>query len=236
MKNIIYKIYSASFASFPLPALSPPSAPIGVHRPSLAVALFLLSLFTLPAHSQTNAIEQFRAFVQSTQSARADFTQTTTDANGKVGKPQTGNVQFQRPGKFRWVIDKPAQTIIGDGKRVWLFDQDLNQVTIRKIETAFSSTPAALLAGRAEVEAAFTLVAGGQSEELSWVIAEPKQKDAGIEKIRMGFLANDLRRMELADAFGNKTRITFSKLEKNPKLDAKIFTFVPPKGADVVGE
>ncbi len=222
MKNFIYK--SSAFAF------------IGVNRRSSAVAVFILSLLTLPATAQTNPIEQFRTFVQSTQSARADFTQTTTDAKGKVGKPQTGNVQFQRPGKFRWVIDKPAQTIVGDGKKVWLFDNDLNQVTIRKMEAAFSSTPAALLAGRAEVEAAFTLIAGGQSEDLSWVIAEPKQKDAGIEKIRMGFSSNELRVMELADAFGNKTRIALAKLEKNPKLDAKTFTFVPPKGADVIGE
>ena len=209
---------------------------IGVYRRVSAVAVFAFAAMASASQAQTSAIEQFRAFVQSTQSARADFTQTTTDAKGKVGKPQTGNVQFQRPGKFRWVVDKPAQTIVGDGKKVWLFDQDLNQVTIRKIEAAFSSTPAALLAGRAEVEAAFTLVAGGQSEDLSWVNAEPKQKDAGIEKIRMGFAGNDLRVMELADAFGNKTRITLTKLEKNPKLEAKVFTFVPPKGADVVGE
>jgi outer membrane lipoprotein carrier protein len=188
------------------------------------------------AQAQTNPIEQFRAFVQSTQSARAEFSQTMTDAKGKVSAPQTGSLQFQRPGKFRWVIDKPAQTIVGDGKKVWLYDQDLNQVTIRKLEAAFSSTPAALLAGRAEVEAAFILVAGGTAEELNWVNAEPKQKDSGIEKIRMGFAGNDLRVMELADAFGNRTRITISKLQKNPKLDGKEFTFVPPKGADVVGE
>jgi len=232
MNNIIYKIYSA---------LSPSCALIGVVRCLSAIALFLLTLFTLqtqtPAQAQTpNPIAQFRAFVQSTQSARANFTQITTDVKGKVSKPQAGNLQFQRPGKFRWVIDKPAQVIVGDGKKVWLFDQDLNQVTIRKIEAAFTSTPAALLAGRAEVEAAFILVAGGQSEELSWVNAEPKQKDAGIEKIRMGFFGNDLRVMELQDAFGNKTRISLTNLEKNPKIDAKQFNFDPPKGADVVGE
>ncbi len=189
------------------------------------------------AHSQSpGAIDQFRAFVQSTQSARADFTQTITDVKGKVSAPSKGVLQFQRPGKFRWVYEKPAQVIVGDGKKIWLFDQDLNQVTIRKLDAAFSSTPAALLAGRAEIDAAFTLIAGGQSEELQWVNAEPKQKDAGIEKIRMGFFGGDLRVMELVDAFGNKTRIALAKLERNAKIDAREFTFTPPGGADVVGE
>ncbi|MEI6738383.1 MAG: outer membrane lipoprotein chaperone LolA [Pseudomonadota bacterium] len=191
----------------------------------------------MDAYSQSfGAIDQFRAFVQSTQTARADFTQIVTDVKGKVSAPSKGVLQFQRPGKFRWVYEKPAQVIVGDGKKVWLFDQDLNQVTIRKLDAAFSSTPAALLAGRAEIDAAFTLIAGGQSEELQWVNAEPKQKDAGIEKIRMGFFGSDLRVMELTDAFGNKTRIALDKLERNAKIDAKAFTFTPPRGADVVGE
>lgn len=191
----------------------------------------------MPVFGQTNdAIGQFRRFVQSTQSARADFTQTVTDAKGKSATPSKGVLQFQRPGKFRWVYEKPAQVIVGDGKNVWLFDQDLNQVTIRKLDAAFSSTPAALLAGRAEIDAAFTLVAGGQSDALVWVNAEPKQKDAGIEKIRMGFAGETLQVMELADAFGNTTRIVLSKFERNAKIDASSFSFTPPKGADVVGE
>jgi len=183
-----------------------------------------------------NAIEQFRSFVQSTKSARADFTQVVTDNRGKARAPSKGTLQFERPGKFRWVYEKPAQIIVGDGKKVWFFDQDLNQVSVRPLEAAFSSTPAALLAGRAEIDAAFTLVAGGESEGLVWVNAEPKQKDAGIEVIRLGFQGADLRAMDLADAFGNKTRITLSRLERNPRFDANAFVFVPPKGADVVGE
>lgn len=188
------------------------------------------------AATSTNAIDALRQFIQSTQSARGEFTQTVVDARGKSAAPTKGTLVFQRPGKFRWVYDKPAQTIVGDGKRVWFFDQDLNQVSIRKLEAAFASTPAALLAGRAEVEAAFTLVAGGETEGLIWVNAEPKQKDAGIERVRMGFAGAELRAMELADAFGNRTRIAFTKLERNARVSAADFTFVPPKGADVVGE
>ena len=203
----------------------------------LFVYIVISGMMVMPMAAQSaSAIEQFRSFVQSTQSARADFTQSVTDAKGKTSAASKGVLQFQRPGKFRWVYEKPAQIIVGDGKNVWLYDQDLNQVTVRKLDAAFSSTPAALLAGRAEVEAAFTLVASGQSEQLDWVNAEPKQKDAGIEKIRMGFANNDLQIMELIDAFGNKTRIVLGKLVRNAKIDAKEFTFTAPKGADVVGE
>ncbi len=203
----------------------------------LFVCVVTISLTAMPMASHAaGAVEQFRAFVQSTQSARADFSQSVTDAKGKTSATSKGVLQFQRPGKFRWVYEKPAQVIVGDGKNVWLYDQDLNQVTVRKLDAAFSSTPAALLAGRAEVEAAFILVAGGQSEQLDWVNAEPKQKDAGIEKIRMGFANNNLQVMELFDAFGNKTRIVLGNFVRNAKIDAREFTFITPKGADVVGE
>ncbi len=204
---------------------------------TLYLCVVTLGILAMPisAHS-AGAVEQFRNFVQSTQSARADFSQSVTDAKGKTSATSKGVLQFQRPGKFRWVYEKPAQVIVGDGKNVWLYDQDLNQVTVRKLDAAFSSTPAALLAGRAEVEAAFILVAGGQSEQLDWVNAEPKQKDAGIEKIRMGFANNELQIMELMDAFGNKTRIVLRNFVRNAKIDAKAFTFIAPKGADVVGD
>ncbi len=206
-------------------------------RASLLLGVVVIAFIgTSHAQSQTSAIEQFRAFVQSTKSARADFTQLVIDPTGKTTSQTKGTLQFQRPGMFRWEYEKPAQIIVGNGKKVWLFDADLNQVTVRKLEAAFSSTPAALLAGKAEVEAAFTLIAGGQSEEMTWVNAEPKQKDAGIEKIRMGFVGSDLRAMELFDAFGNKTRINLSNVQRNPKIDAKAFTFTPPKGVDVIGE
>ncbi|MCE2990363.1 MAG: outer membrane lipoprotein chaperone LolA [Nitrosomonadaceae bacterium] len=208
-----------------------------------ALLVVAFATMALGAHAQTptptanvSAIDALRQFIQGTQSARGEFTQTVTDPRGKAAPPVKGTLVFQRPGKFRWVYDKPAQTIVGDGKRVWFFDQDLNQVSIRKLEAAFASTPAALLAGRAEVEAAFTLVAGGDAEGLVWVNAEPKQKDAGIERVRMGFAATDLRVMELADAFGNRTRIAFTRLDRNARVSPSDFTFVTPKGADVVGE
>ena len=205
------------------------SKPVIAAYAGMVMAIFSFSAFA-------SAISDFQSFTSSTQSGRANFEQLIIDAKGKITQRTNGTLTFVRPGKFRFQYEKPVQVIVGDGKKVSFFDQDLNQVTIRKVEKAFAATPAALLAGKADVEAAFTLVAGGESESMDWVIAEPKSKEAGIEKVRLGFVKNQLGAMELFDAFGNRTRLTFTKLERNAKLDPKEFTFVPPKGADVVSE
>ena len=197
-------------------------------------ATFCLSFGFGPAHA--SAISDFQVFTASTQSGRASFEQFVFDANGKQMQRTKGTLSFVRPGKFRFQYEKPAQVIVGDGRKVSFFDQDLNQVTVKKMEQAFSSTPAALLAGKADIEKTFTLVASGEADGLSWLDAEPRQKDAGIEKFRLGFAKGQLTAMELNDAFGNRTRLNFSTFERNPKIDGKEFIFVPPKGADVIGE
>jgi len=204
----------------------------------MRVPSFLLAvgLGLSAALANANALNDFEAFIASTQSGRANFEQTVFDPKGKVSQKNSGTLQFTRPGKFRWVYTKPAQVIVGDGKKVSFFDQDLNQVTVRKLEQAFSSTPAALLAGKGAIDSAFTLVASGEAEGMQWLDALPRQKDAGIEKIRMAFAGGNLAAMELQDAFGNRTRLSFSKFERNPKVDARDYVFTPPKGADIIGE
>ena len=200
------------------------------------LVVFLISLVLTSQAAVANAIAEFQAFVTSTQSGKANFAQAVYDVKGKLTQQSSGTLTFTRPGKFRFVYDKPAQVIVGDGKKVSFFDQDLNQVTVRKWEQAFSSTPAALLSGRGDIEAAFTLVAAGEIEGVQWLDALPKQKDGNIEKVRMGFAGGVLAAMELNDAFGNRTRLTFTKFERNPKIDAREYLFTPPKGADVIGE
>jgi outer membrane lipoprotein carrier protein len=190
----------------------------------------------LAANSHANAIADFQAFVSTTQSGRANFEQTVFDAKGKPAQKTSGTLVFTRPGKFRWTYEKPAQLIVGDGKKVSFFDQDLSQVTVRKLDQAFSSTPAALLSGRGEIDKAFTLVASGESDGIDWLDALPRQKDAGIDKFRMGFSKGQLAAMELNDVFGNRTRILFTKFERNPRIDPKEYIFIAPKGADVIGE
>ena len=203
---------------------------------SYAVACLMVLAATISLPTYANAIADLETFTTSTQSGRANFEQVVFDANGKMTQRTSGLLAFVRPGKFRFQYEKPAQVIVGDGKKIFFFDQDLNQVTVKKFEQAFSNTPAALLAGKGNIQDAFTLVAAGEAEGISWLDAIPRQKDAGIEKFRVGFAKGQLTAMELNDAFGNRTRLNFSKFERNPKLDTKEFVFTPPKGVDVVGE
>ncbi len=194
----------------------------------------------LVSTAHANAIADFQSFLSTVQSGRANFEQTVFDAKGKQSQKTTGTLVFTRPGKFRFTYVKPAQVIVGDGKKVWFFDQDLNQVTVKKLEQALSSTPAALLSGKGEIDKAFTLVASvpaaGQPEDIEWLDALPRQKDAGVEKIRVGFSKGQLAAMELNDAFGNRTRLNFTQFERNPKIDTKEYVFTAPKGADIVGD
>jgi outer membrane lipoprotein carrier protein len=198
----------------------------------LASAILFLS-FAVHAAS----IDRYREFLDGTRSARADFEQKVYDRSGQLVQESKGSFVFQRPGKFRWVYDKPAdQVIVGDGKRVWIYDRQLNQVTVRKLESALGSTPAALLAGGTGVEKAFALSDGGEKDGLEWMVARPREREAGFESVRMGFGPHGLQAMELVDQFGQTTRLTFSRLERNPKVDPQSFRFDPPKGADVLGE
>jgi outer membrane lipoprotein carrier protein len=164
-----------------------------------------------------------------------------SDAQGKKLQEVQGTMSLQREaeaaGKFRWDYNKPyEQQIVGDGTRVWLFDPDLNQVTVRPMSKALGSTPAALLAGSQQIENSFTLAEEPNKDGLEWVRATAKDQDSGFEKIYLGFKGQNLQAMQLYDNFGNLTRIQFSKLERNPKLTDAMFHFKPPANADIVGE
>ena len=197
----------------------------------------ILLTFLLASSAHADAVERFKAFVRSTQSARADFEQKVHGRDGKVTQQSSGSFVFLRPGRFRWTYAKPVdQLIVGDGERVWIYDRDLNQVTVRRLSRALGSTPAALLAGASEVEAAFELRDAGPRDGLEWLEATPKEREAGFERVRMGFGAAGLEAMELVDHFGHTTVLRFSSFQRNPKVDPGEFRFEPPKGADVLGE
>ena len=196
---------------------------------------FLALLLAATAHA--SSIERFKTFVRTTQSARADFEQKVYDRDGKLVQESKGRFVFMRPGRFRWVYAKPVdQLIVGDGQRVWIYDRDLNQVTVRRISKALGSTPAALLAGSSDIDRAFELSDAGARDGLEWLEAKPKEKEAGVERIRMGFDVAGVRAMELTDHFGQTTQLRFVNLVRNPKVDPGEFRFEPPKGADVLGE
>lgn len=200
--------------------------------------LLLLAALILPAGGAAAAgPDALRSFIASTATAQGEFNQKVYDRKRKLTQEASGTLAFQRPGKFRWTYAKPyAQLIVGDGAKVWVYDEDLNQVTVRRLDRALGSTPAALLAGSNDFERAFKLSDHGQKDGLEWVEAVPREKESNFETIRMGFGFSGLEVMELVDSFGQSTVLKFTALRRNPKLDAALFTFVPPKGADVIGE
>ena len=196
-----------------------------------------LLLCAFASVAQAEAVERFRTFLKTTQSARADFEQKVYGRENRLLQESKGSFVFQRPGRFRWTYAKPVdQVIVGDGERVWIHDRDLNQVTVRKMSKALGSTPAALLAGSSDVEKAFALSEAGTRDGLEWLEAKPRDPEAGFDRIRMGFSATGIEAMELVDNFGQTTRLRFVNLQRNPKTDAADFRFEPPKGADVLGE
>lgn len=191
----------------------------------------------LSTAAQADEVQTLKNFFQGTTSMRARFQQTVVDNLGRKVQEVTGSMQLQRPGKFRWDYDKPyVQLIVGDGKKVWLYDPDLNQVTVRPLDKVLGSSPAALLAGSKDIEKTFDLRSVGQQGDLNWVEAIAKEKESGFEKVVLGFKGNMLHEMEMRDSFGQITVIEFSKQEVNPKLNDKSFRFVPPAGADVLSE
>ena len=183
------------------------------------------------------SIELLKSFLQQTTSGRAQFAQIVVDKNLKQLQQATGTMEFARPGRFRWEYDKPyEQLIVGDGTKLWVYDKDLNQVTVKKLGTALGSSPAALLAGSNEIEKIYDLVNLGSQEGLDWLEAVPKSKENAFERIRLGFGHSGLEAMELHDQFGQTTVIKFAAIERNPKLPPDLFRFVPPKGADVISD
>jgi outer membrane lipoprotein carrier protein len=201
------------------------------------LAMAALAAAMLAGSAAAAGIEELQAFVSGTRAAKATFAQSTTDKSGRLVQKSTGTFAFARPGRFRWTYDKPLdQLIVGDGQRVYVYDRDLNQVIERRMTQALGSTPAALLAGDDALEKNFTLVDGGGADGLAWVNATPKNADSGFTGVRIGFRDHLPRAMILTDAFGQTTRLTFADIERNPALDAGLFRFTPPKGADVIGE
>lgn len=197
-----------------------------------------LSIFMWASTAHAGAIEKLKTFISATRSAQANFTQELLDQNGKRIQIASGVMQFKRPGKFRWSYQEPyEQLIVGDGKKFWLYDADLNQVTVRKLDAALGSSPAALLSGRNEIERGFKLREDGRQKGLDWLQAKPRGQESTFEKIRMAFDArSNLVVMELSDMYGHKTVLRFSEMKRNPKIPKKQFRFTPPKGADVISE
>lgn len=199
--------------------------------------LIFLGLLSFATLANADGVASLREFFANTNAMRAQFKQEVLDKKGQKIQQVEGSMQLQRPNKFRWDYKKPyEQQIVSDGKQVFLFDIDLQQVTVSGLSKALGSSPAAMLAGGDAVEKNFTLKNAVRKDGLNWVLALPKNKDSGFERVILGFKDGQLKKMELYDSFSHVTHIAFSQVERNPSLPLETFLFTPPQGVDVVGE
>ncbi|HEV7814336.1 MAG TPA: outer membrane lipoprotein chaperone LolA [Janthinobacterium sp.] len=204
------------------------------------MSLSLLALacsLAFSAAAAASALEQFKTFVASTKAAKGDFSQRLIkkmDGSDKISAPSTGTFVFARPGKFIWTYVKPYEQLLqADGEQLFIYDKDLNQVTVKKLGDALGSSPAAILFGSNDLEKNFTLAEAGTRDGLEWLKATPKASDTTFQEISIGLRNGVPEAMELRDSFGQTSVLAFKNFQKNPPLTAASFKFVIPKGADV---
>lgn len=215
--------------------------------------LVAVCLTGLSAFAHADAVATLRSFVKDVQTGRANFTQTVTSPDGKKTRKSSGTLEFQRPNRFRFAYNGPTeQLIVGDGKQVWLYDTDLNQVTVRPMSQALGATPAALLSG-GSLEKDFTLKnasavsapgaasaspapSQATSSQLEWVEALPRHKEGQFQSVRVGFQKGNgqLAALEILDSFGQRSRLDFTQVESKVSFAPNRFEFTPPAGADVL--
>lgn len=225
-------------------------APMSMTR-MLTIGAVAAASLMLSQPARADAVAALRAFVKDVDAGRGSFVQTVTSPDGKKSRQSRGTLEFQRPNRFRFSYTAPTeQLIVGDGKQVWLYDTDLNQVTVRPMSQALGATPAALLAG-ASLDKDFTLknVAASSSgaatatptpqqatNSIEWVEALPRHKEGQFQSVRVGFRGGQLTALEILDAFGQRSRLDFTQFDSKPTLAAGRFQFTPPAGADVLNQ
>jgi outer membrane lipoprotein carrier protein len=178
-------------------------------------------------------------YLDKLRTLRAEFSQTVTDSKGRKVQTAAGKLTIVRPGRFRWELTPDGgaspQLMVADGKNLWFYDRDLEQVSVKPGASALTATPAGLLSGEGDVRQWFNVVASGKREGLDWVKVVPRQGDADFREAQLAFDKTDLRRMVLKDKLGQTVRLEFLKSERNPSVPPADVTFSPPEGADVIG-
>lgn len=204
------------------------------------IAFTFLAGSLLAAHA--SGLDSLEKFVQTAKTGRAEFTQVVTsparEGQSARTKKSSGTFEFARPDRFRFNYRKPfEQTIVADGQTLWLYDADLRQVTQRKQAQVLGSTPAALIASApdlATLRRDFELQAAGEKDGVQWVQATPRNKEGQLHGMRVGFRGDQLAALEILDSFGQRSMLTFSKMEVNAPVGPEVFNFKPPQNADVV--
>lgn len=200
---------------------------------SVLVVFALLSPASVVADT---GAERLAEFLRTVTTLQADFTQTVADNEGFVLQEAAGTLVVHRPGRFRWDYAMPAaQVVVADGERVWMYDPDLAQVTVRPMDATLASTPAMLLSGDGVLDDEIRLQELGETDGIVWVGVSPNANDAEFESARIGFRGTLPAVIELVDPFGQRTRIEFNRMRVDEPVDATLFLFDPPPGVDVIG-
>lgn len=199
--------------------------------------LSMLLFFPLLGSSADQALEQLHAFLDRARTLRADFKQVAFDENGNPVQTSYGVFTLQRPGRFRWDYEKPfVQQIVSNSDKVWFYDADLEQVTVRKLDESIGSTPALLLSGKVSLEENFSIERQGRDGDLLWIRLLPRDQQSSFKYILIGMDHGVLAGMELSDNFGQLTRIYFSNVRTNVQIDPTQFEFIAPEGTDIFQE
>ena len=198
----------------------------------------LLTQLGLPvlAQAQADVEARLNAALKKLDNVTADFKQTVLDDQKKIVQQSSGRVAISRPGKFSWIYTSPyEQKIIGDGVELWVYDVELDQVTVKPIEAGLANAPIMILMKQSDITADFTVSEVGQRKYLYWVSLEPKTSELEFSQVYIGLENEVVKAMELRDSFGQSTQIVFENLRTNVVHRPETFTFVPPEGVDVFG-
>ena len=187
--------------------------------------------------AEPDAVARTEAYIGDLETLSAEFVQVVRDREGRITDRATGSLYISRPDRFRWEYRDPyVQTIVADGRQLWLYDAELQQVTVRALAAGLGSTPAMLLSGSGSVGDGFEAVSVQQHGGLTWCRLRPRDRTSDFESVALAFAASgELVAMQLEDKLGQSTEIGFSDVRRNAALDGQLFRFEPPPGADVIG-
>jgi outer membrane lipoprotein carrier protein len=203
----------------------------------LNLIFFALLTLSHAVYAAEPPVTQLKNFLAASKAFSANFKQVLINEAGNPVQTSYGLFYLQRPGKFRWNYAKPfQQEIISTNGKVWFYDVDLEQVTIKKLDSSVGSTPALLLSGQVSLEDNFNMEEQGVDGDLQWIKLLPKKQEGSFKYVTIGLEKGTLAGMELMDNFGQLTRIYFSNILLNPPLKTTLFDFTPPKGVDVFSE
>lgn len=204
----------------------------------LFIAQLLMMLLLMPQITHAgNGLDRLNHFFDGLTGLRANFEQTVMDASAFSIQESRGVLIMQRPDKFLWDYQQPyQQAIIADGKKIYIYDADLEQVTIKPMQKSMGDTPMLLLSSGGALDDSFVITESGADSGLEWLTLKPKAQQTNFTMMRLAFDAKSLRVMELVDSFDQITRLTFSEMQRNPRIDNSLFKFVAPDGVDVIEE